>query len=62
MKKIYLVLYYSLAKFLPKSTMPIIGKFQKLVDAFCVNVYLHRVEWDLLWNKVRTSAMERILK
>lgn len=36
-------LYYSLAKFLPKSTMPVIGKFSKAFRRFCVNEYFHRV-------------------
>ena len=40
MKKIYLVLYYSLAKFLPKSTMPIIGKFSKAFRRFlCKRIF-----------------------
>ena len=40
MKKIYLVLYYSLAKFLPKSTMPIIGKFSKALRRFlCKRIF-----------------------
>ena len=40
MKKIYLVLYYSFAKFLPKSTMPIIGKFSKALRCFlCKRIF-----------------------
>lgn len=31
MKKIWLIIYYAFAKHLPKSTMPILGRFSKLV-------------------------------
>jgi maltose O-acetyltransferase len=34
MKKIYLVIYYSFARFLPKSTNPIIGKISKKIREF----------------------------
>lgn len=40
MKKIYLVFYYSLAKLLPKSTMPIIGKCSKAFRRFlCKRIF-----------------------
>lgn len=40
MKKIYLVLYYSLAKVLPKSTMPILGKVSKAFRRFlCKRIF-----------------------
>lgn len=40
MKKIYLILYYSFARFLPKSTMPIVGKFSKACRRFlCKRIF-----------------------
>ncbi len=35
MKKLYLLLYYGFAKHLPKSTMPIIGKWAMHLRYFC---------------------------
>lgn len=41
MKKIYLVLYYGIARFLPKSTMPIIGSLSKSFRRFlCKHLFV----------------------
>ncbi len=40
MRKIYLVLYYGFAKYLPKSTTPIVGKAAKAIRRFlCSRIF-----------------------
>ena len=42
MKYIYLILYYGFARFLPKSTTPVLGKVSKTIRCFlCSRLFSH---------------------